>query len=82
MYREIYDSTQRLFTLLKSAEIEGASEPEVADDGDILLGKAAEMAGAEYPPPPYAAAVVCRVAAEVAEVAGAGEIQMAGNSGI
>ena len=44
----------------------------------VLIGKMAEMVGAENLPPAHGAAVAGRVAAEVAEIAGAGKIEMAG----
>ena len=64
--------------LLGAAEIECAPDAEAAQHLDIGFGEMAEMVGAEDLPPAHDAAVPGRIAAEVAEIAGAGEIEVAG----
>ena len=52
--------------------------PRRTQHGDIFFGEMAEMVGAEDLPPAHDAAVVGGIAAKVAEIAGAGEVEMAG----
>ena len=64
--------------LLGAAQIECALQPELAQHGDVVVGQMAEMVGAEQLPPARVPAVPGRIAAEVAKIAGAGEIEVAG----
>ena len=64
--------------LLGAAKVERASDAEAAQHLDIGLGEVAEMVGAEDLPPADAAAAAGGVSAEVAEIAGAGEVEVAG----
>ena len=72
------DAAQRLVALLGAAEIERAPDAEAAQHRDVVVGQMAEMVGAEDLPPAHDAAVAGGIAAEVAKIAGAGEVEMAG----
>ena len=52
--------------------------PSFANHSDIVVGEMAEMVGAEDLPPAHDAAVARGIAAEIAEIAGAGKTEMAG----
>ena len=78
MHGDVGDAAQRLVALLDAAEIERALHTQAPHHGDVVFGEVAEMVGAEDLPPAHDAAVACGIAAEVAEIAGAGEIEMAG----
>ena len=67
--------------LLGAAKVERAADAELPQHGDIVVGEMAEMVGAEDLPPAHGPAVARRIAAEIAEIAGAGEIEMAGGGG-
>ena len=53
-------------------------DAEPAQDRGVIVGEMAEMVGAEDLPPAHGAAIPGRIAAEIAEIAGAGEIEMTG----
>ena len=72
------DAAQRRVALFRAAEIERAADAQAPHDGDVVIGEMAEMVGAEDLPPAHDAAVACGIAAEIAEIAGAGEVEMAG----
>ena len=74
-------AAQRGGALLGAAKIERAADAELPQHGDIVVGEMAEMVGAEDLPPAHGAAVARRIAAEIAEIAGAGEVEMAGRGG-
>ena len=78
MDRDLLDAAQRGGALLGAAEIECAFDAERAQHRDVGLGEMAEMVGAEDLPPADDAAVLAGIAAKVAEIAGAGEIEMTG----
>ena len=67
--------------LLGTAKVERAANAELPQHGNIVIGEMAEMVGAEDLPPAHGAAVARGVAAEIAKIAGAGEIEMAGGGG-
>ena len=69
---------QRRQPLLGAAQVERALQPELAQHDDVVVGQMAEMIGAEQLPPARVPAVLAGIAAEVAEIAGAGEIEVAG----
>jgi hypothetical protein len=71
-------AAQRRGTFLAPAKIECAPDPEAANHCDVVIGEMAEVVRAEDLAPADAAAVACRVAAEIAEIAGAGKTEMAG----
>ena len=71
-------AAQRLAALMLSAEIEGAPDAEFAQNGTVGCRQVSEMIGAEQLAPTHRAAVAGGIAAEIAEIAGAGEIEMAG----
>jgi hypothetical protein len=71
-------SARRRNAFLGAAEIERAAQAEAAQDLDIGIGDVAEMVGAKDPPPAYRAAGSAGIAAEVTEIAGAGEIEVTG----
>jgi hypothetical protein len=50
----------------------------LAQQGDVSCREVAEMIGAENLPPAYGATVPAGIAAKVAEIAGAGEIEVTG----
>ena len=64
--------------LLGAAKVERAADAEFAQHGGVTIGEMAEMVGAKNLPPAYSAAVGRRVTSEIAKIAGAGEIEMAG----
>ncbi len=78
MHGDVGHAAQRFGALGDAAEIERAFDPEAAHHGDVLLGEMRKMVGAEDLPPAHGPAVARLVAAEVAEIAGAGEIEMTG----
>src|SRR5258706_8267204 len=64
--------------LFGAAKIERALQAQGTQNLDIRFGEVAEMVGAEDLPPPHSPATPGRIAPEVAEIAGAGEIEVAG----
>src|ERR1700722_13453023 len=64
--------------LLGAAKIERAFKAEAAQNVDIGHGQMAKMVGTEELPPADVAAILAGIAAEIAEIAGAGEIEMTG----
>ena len=77
MSGDVGHAAQRLGALLGAAEIERAPDTEAAQHRDVVVGQMAEMVGAEDLPPAHDAAVAGGIAAEVAKIAGAGEVEMA-----
>ena len=71
-------AAHRRDALLGAAKIERALQTQAAQHFDIGLGEMAEMVGAEDLPPADGAAISGGIATEVAEIAGAGEIEVAG----
>ena len=78
MNRNFRESAQRLDPLFGATKIECAFQSERAQHLDIGRGEVAEMVGAEDLPPAHHAAIAAGIAAEIAEIAGAGEIEMTG----
>ena len=78
MNRDLLNAAHGGNALLGAAEIEGAPDAEAAQHLDIGVGEVAEMVGTEDLPPADSAAVAGGIAAEVAEIAGAGEIEVTG----
>ena len=64
--------------LLGTAQIEGAFQPHAAQHRDVGVGDAAEMVGAEQAPPAHAPSATAGIAAEVAKVGGADEVEVSG----
>src|SRR5665213_432830 len=64
--------------LFGAAKVERTFQAEAAQHVDIGLGQMAEMVGTEYLPPANSAAILAGIAAQIAEIAGAGEIEMTG----
>ena len=62
--------------LLGAAKIERVFQPEAAQHRDIGLGQVAKMVGAENVPPAHRSSVLAGIAAEIAKIAGAGEIEV------
>ena len=73
---DVGHAAQRRDALLGAAKIERAPDTEAAQHLDVGVGEMAEMVGAEDLPPAHDAAVPGGIAAEVAEIAGAGEIEV------
>jgi hypothetical protein len=78
MDRDLLKAAYRGGALLGAAEIERALQAEAAQHGDIGRGEMAKMVGAKDLPPAQRSAVFGGIAAEIAKVAGAGKIEMAG----
>ena len=72
------DAAKRFAAFVLAAKIEGAAHAELAQHRDVGCRKLAEMVGAENLPPAHKAAVLGGIAAEIAKIAGAGQIEMAG----
>ena len=70
------DRARRGAAFLCPAKIECVLQAEAAQHGDIGFGQMAEMVGAEDVPPAHRAAVLAGITAEIAKIAGAGEIEM------
>ena len=81
MDRDFRNTAQRGGALLGAAKVERAADAELPQHRDIIVGEMAEMVGAEDLPPAHGPAVTRGIAAEIAEIAGAGEIEMAGGGG-
>jgi hypothetical protein len=78
MNRDSRQSADRCDAFLCAPEIESALQTQAAENFDIGLRDMAEMVGAKDLPPTHRAPVAAAIAAEVAEIAGAGEIEVAG----
>src|SRR5260370_11182204 len=61
-----------------AAKIERALQAQGTQNLDIRFGEVAEMVGAEDLPPAHSPAIPGRIAPEVAEIADAGKIEVAG----
>ena len=68
---------QRLATLILAAKIEGALDAELPQHGDVGGCEVAEMVGAKQLAPSHRAAVLADITAQIAEIGGAFEIEMA-----
>ena len=75
---DLLKTAYRRQAFLGAAKIESAFQAEAAQHLDVGFGEMAEMVGAEDLSPADAAAVLGAIAAEVAEIAGAGEIEVTG----
>ena len=71
MHVDLLNDAGRGCALVGPAKIEGVLDAEIAHHLDVVLGEVAEMVGAENLPPAHRAAVAGRIAAKVAEIAGA-----------
>ncbi len=78
MNLDALDAAQRLGALVLATEIERAFDAERAQHRRIFFGEVAEMVGTKDLTPAHDAAVLAGIAAKVAEIAGTGEIEMAG----
>jgi hypothetical protein len=78
MNRDFLEGTDGRCAFLGAAKIERALQAEAAQHVGIGLGQMAEMIGTEYLPPADSAAILAGIAAQIAEIAGTGEIEMAG----
>jgi hypothetical protein len=78
MHGDLGQAAQGFRALDAAAKIERAPDPEVPHYFDIAVGEMAKMVGAEDLPPADPAAISCGITAEIAEIAGAGEIEMTG----
>src|SRR5581483_9752100 len=78
MHRDLLDHAGGGGALLDSTEVECASDAEIAHDLDVVLGEVPKMVGAKKLPPAQAAPIAGWIAAEIAEIAGAGEIEVTG----
>jgi hypothetical protein len=78
MNRDLFNAAHRGGALLGAAKIERALQAQGSQQFDIGLGEMAEMVGTEDLPPADGAAISGAVASEVAEIAGAGKIEVAG----
>ena len=77
MHLDLLDDAGGGLALVSPAEVERGLHANAAHGLDVVLGQMAEMVGAKDLPPADRAAVAGRVAAEVAEVAGALKIEVA-----
>jgi len=78
MHLDLPDAAQGACALLHAAKVERASDAERAQHRCVGLSEMAEMVGAKDLPPAHDAATLAGIAAEIAEIAGAGKIEMAG----
>ncbi len=78
MNRDLLKTAEGGNALLSAAKIERAFQTQGTQNLDIGLGKVAEMIGAEDLPPADSPAIPGGIAPEVAEIAGAGEIEVTG----
>ena len=76
MHGDFRNRTLRRAALFRSSKIECAFQTEAAQHRDIGFRQMAKMVGAEDAPPAYRAAVLAGIAAEIAKIAGAGEIEV------
>jgi len=78
MNRNFRKPARRGHALLGAPKIERAFQAERPQHFDIGLGKVSEMVGTEDLPPADKTAVSSGIAAKIAEITGAGEVEMAG----
>src|SRR5260221_1915780 len=64
--------------MFRAAKIERAVQAQGTQNLDIRLGEVAEMVGTEDLPPAHSPAIPGGIAPEIAEIVGAGEIEVAG----
>jgi hypothetical protein len=64
--------------LFGAAKIKRALQTQGTQNLDICLGEVAKMVGTKDLPPAHGPPIPCAIAPEVAEIAGAGEIEVAG----
>src|SRR5579871_6453299 len=76
MHRDVAVDTHCRKAFLAAAKIERAADAEFAQHRDVAGGQVAEMIGAEDLAPTHRAAILCGIAADVTEIAGAGEIEV------
>ena len=75
---DVIDAAERLDALVLAAKIERALHAELAQHGHVGRRQVAKMVGTEQLAPSHNAAVLADIAAEIAKIAGAGEIEIAG----
>ena len=78
MYGDFRHAAQGGGALFGAAKVERAADAQFPQHGSIVIGEMAEMVGAKDLPPAHGPAVTGRIAAKIAEIAGAGEHEMAG----
>ena len=78
MNRDFLDGADGRSALVNATKIERALQAKAAQHVGIGLGEMAEMVGTEYLPPADRSAIPAGIAAQIAEIAGTGEIEMAG----
>ena len=78
MNRDLAMTAHRGNPLLGAAEIERAADAEAAQRLDIGFREVAQVVGSEDLPPADDPTVSGRVTAEIAKIAGAGEVKMTG----
>jgi hypothetical protein len=78
MDRDVGHAAQGSGAFLGAAKIERAADAKAPHHRDVVIGEMTEMVGAENLPPAHGAAVLGGITAKIAEIAGAGEIEMAG----
>src|SRR3981081_1093913 len=78
MNRDLLDPAHRRDALLGTAKIERALQADGPQHLDIGIGEVAKMIGAEDLSPAHGTAISGGISPEVAEIAGAGEIEVAG----
>jgi len=80
MDRDFLKTAHRRNALVDATKIERALQTETTQHLDVSLGEVAEMVGAEDLPPADSAAIFGGIAAKVAKIAGAGEIEVTGKN--
>src|SRR6185312_3237461 len=76
MHLDLHQPAGCACALLQPSKVECTFHAEPADDRGVGFGQAAEVVGAEKLPPTNRAPLDGRVAAQIAEIAGAFEIEM------
>ena len=78
MNRDLANAADGGNALFGAAKIKRALQTQGTQNLDIGLGEVAEMVGTKDLPPAHGAPTPCAIAPEVAEIAGAGEIEVSG----
>src|SRR5438552_16215600 len=78
MNRDLGQAADGSIALFGAAKIERALQTQGTQNRDIRLGEVAKMVGTEDLPPADHPAILAGIAPEVAEIAGAGEVEVAG----
>jgi hypothetical protein len=78
MNRDLLKTAEGGNALLSAAKIERAFQTKTTQHRDIIGREVAEMVGTENLPPADGTAISGGIAAEIAKIAGAGKIEMAG----